>query len=68
MGGGARMAAVNTGRGLYLLDLQKPAAHLAKPFPDNRTVGTYHDLKWDPGHKLLYASGDQKRVDVYKFK
>ncbi|KAH9301379.1 hypothetical protein KI387_012962, partial [Taxus chinensis] len=44
LGGGSNMAAVNSGRGLYFVDLQTPKAHIAKFFPDNRTVGTYHDL------------------------
>eukprot|EP01018_Ginkgo_biloba_P002535 Gb_02403 [translate_table: standard] len=61
------MAAVNTVKGLYLVDFNQREARLAETFHDKRVVGTYHELKWAPARKVLYAAGDQKRIDVYKF-
>lgn len=67
LGGGPQKAAVSTLRGLYLVDFSgtTPIARVAEPFPDARRVGRYHDLKWAPGRKLLYAAGDDMRVDLY---
>ncbi|KAL2652534.1 hypothetical protein R1flu_020662 [Riccia fluitans] len=67
LGGTATTAAVSTLRGLYLVDfaLPRPIARLADPFKDGRRVGRYHDLKWAGNRNVLYAAGDDMRVDVY---
>jgi hypothetical protein len=66
-GGRPNCAAVSTLRGLYLADFSnpRPTARLAEPFKDNRRIGRYHDLKWANGRNLLYAAGDDMRIDVY---
>ncbi|KAH8970628.1 hypothetical protein BDL97_02G097800 [Sphagnum fallax] len=67
LGGRPNCAAVSTLRGLYLADFSnpRPTARLAEPFKDNRRIGRYHDLKWANGRNLLYAAGDDMRIDVY---
>lgn len=69
-GGSSSSAAVSTLRGLYLVDFSsaRPAARLAEPFKDGRRIGRYHDLKWANGRSLLYAAGDDMRIDVYSLR
>lgn len=69
-GGSSSSAAVSTLRGLYLVDFSsaRPAACLAEPFKDGRRIGRYHDLKWANGRSLLYAAGDDMRIDVYSLR
>ncbi|GBG71186.1 hypothetical protein CBR_g8489 [Chara braunii] len=69
LGGNPNCAAVSTLRGLYMVDFNNVMRRfgIAEPFADKRRVGRYHDLKWAHGRKLLYAAGDDMRVDVYSF-
>jgi len=71
LGGGTSSAAVSTLRGLYLVDFAsgaRPVARPAEPFKDGRRIGRYHDLKWANGRSLLYAAGDDMRIDVYSLR
>ncbi|KAG0613087.1 hypothetical protein M758_6G075600 [Ceratodon purpureus] len=70
LGGGSNSAAVSTLRGLYLVDFSsaRPVARPAEPFKDGRRIGRYHDLKWANGRSLLYAAGDDMRIDVYSLR
>lgn len=70
LGGGASSAAVSTLRGLYLVDFAsaRPVARPAEPFKDGRRIGRYHDLKWANGRNVLYAAGDDMRIDVYSLR
>ncbi|KAG6543105.1 hypothetical protein Mapa_015354 [Marchantia paleacea] len=70
LGGSPSTAAVSTLRGLYLVDfaLSRPIARLADPFKDNRRIGRYHDLKWAGNRSILYAAGDDMRIDVYSLR
>ncbi|KAJ7519822.1 hypothetical protein O6H91_20G057200 [Diphasiastrum complanatum] len=67
LGGMPGKAAVSTFHGLYYVDFSnpRPLARLAEPFLDGRRVGRYHDLKWATGNSLLYAAGDDMRIDSY---
>eukprot|EP00245_Coleochaete_scutata_P012341 TRINITY_DN4766_c0_g1_i3.p1 TRINITY_DN4766_c0_g1~~TRINITY_DN4766_c0_g1_i3.p1 ORF type:complete len:567 (+),score=75.98 TRINITY_DN4766_c0_g1_i3:122-1822(+) len=68
IGGSGPLAATSTLRGLYLLDFSggSPTVRKAGPFPDwQRRIGRYHDLKWSQQRRVLFAAGDDQRVDVY---
>ncbi|XP_024525238.1 uncharacterized protein LOC9658466 isoform X3 [Selaginella moellendorffii] len=67
---GTGTAAISTLRGLYFADffMPRPSARLAQLFPDGRHVGMYHDLKWSTAKNVLYAAGDDTRIDVYSFR
>lgn len=58
-------AAASTLRGLYMVDFAsaRPVVRPAEPFKDGRRIGRYHDLKW--AKNVLYAAGDDMRIDVY---
>jgi len=65
IGPGITSVAVSTLKGLYLVDIANGTSRLATPFSDNRSMKRYHDLKWNSAHNLLYASGDDMRVDLF---
>ncbi|CAM6126900.1 unnamed protein product [Calypogeia fissa] len=70
LGGSSSTAAVSTLRGLYLVDFgsSRPTARSAEPFKDGRRIGRYHDLKWAGARNVLYAAGDDMRIDVYSLR
>lgn len=70
LGGSPSTAAVSTLRGLYLVDFgsSRPTARSSEPFKDGRRIGRYHDLKWAGGRNVLYAAGDDMRIDVYSLR
>jgi WD40 repeat protein len=61
-------AAVSTLKGLHLVDFTTLQSKAAVPFKDKRSIGRYHDLKWNTNRNLLYAAGDDQRVDLYTVK
>ena len=67
IGPSAGTAAVSTLKGLYLVDFSTGVSKLATPFLDGRQMRRYHDLKWNNTRNLLYAGGDDMRVDQFIF-
>jgi len=61
----ATTTAVSTLKGLYLVDFTSSIASPATPFKDKRSMGRYHDLKWNISRGVLYAAGDDMRVDQF---
>jgi len=65
IGPGNANIAVSTLKGLYLVDIANGTNRLATPFSDNRPMKRYHDLKWNGVRNLLFAAGDDMRVDQF---
>lgn len=61
----SNLAAVSTLSGLHLVDLVAQTHTVATPFPDRRTVSRYHDLKWNATRDILFAAGEEGRVDIH---
>ena len=59
-------AAVSTLGGLHVLDFAAPPVQQARAVAAASAVGRYHDLKFTAGG-ILFAAGDQKRLDLYRF-
>lgn len=65
IGPSSNFAAVSTLKGLYLLDLTSGSCKPAAPFKDKRPIKRYHDLKWNANKSVLFAAGEDFRVDVF---
>jgi len=65
VGPSSNSAAVSTLKGLYLVDFTSGISKLAAPFKDKRPTGRYHDLKWCVSQHILFAAGDDTRVDQF---
>lgn len=61
-------AAVSTVKGLYFVDFETGTSKIATPFQDQRSMSRYNDLKWNSQASVLYAGGDDMRVDVFAAK
>eukprot|EP01116_Phalansterium_solitarium_P006599 TRINITY_DN18925_c0_g1_i1.p1 TRINITY_DN18925_c0_g1~~TRINITY_DN18925_c0_g1_i1.p1 ORF type:complete len:615 (-),score=130.08 TRINITY_DN18925_c0_g1_i1:233-2002(-) len=57
--------AVSTLNGLHLIDFSTGKITQATPFADGRPMRRYHDLKWNAARGVLYAAGDDARVDKF---
>jgi WD40 repeat protein len=61
--------AVSTLKGLSLIDFAGSATpKQAIPFKDQKPPGRYHDLKWNTNKSVLFAAGDDMRIDQYILK
>lgn len=65
VGPSASTAAVSTLKGLYMVDFTNGTSKIATPFKDKRPMGRYHDLKWNSARGLLFAAGDDMRIDQF---
>jgi len=61
-------AAVSSLRGLYMLDLSSGTHTMGITRSGTNGQNRYHDLKWDIARNILYAAGDDYRVDGYELK
>lgn len=68
IGPSAASAAVSTLKGLYWVDFATGTAKPAVPFSDGRKMRRYHDLKWNNTHSILFAAGDDMRIDQFILK
>ncbi len=57
--------ATSTLRGLFLVDFSAGTPKAAQPPKEKKPPGRYHDLKWNGNRTILYAAGDDMRVDQY---
>lgn len=59
-------ACVSTMKGFYLVDLATNKPKPVVPFKEQeKKFNRYHDMKWSPNKGILYAAGDDKRVDQF---
>jgi WD40 repeat protein len=59
-------ACVSTMKGFYLVDFATNTPKTVVPFKEaDKKFNRYHDMKWSPDKNVLYAAGDDKRVDQF---